>query len=77
MSSGVPIPQWVAATATRFCGGAAVGLSSPAPCYQIDAGRGHDRGIVLTADEAEAVCKAILKDIRAKKTTKAKSSGQE
>lgn len=71
MSSGVPIPQWVAATATRFCGGTAVGLPTPAPCYQIDAGRGHDRGIVLTAEEAEAVCKAVLKDIR-----KHKSSGK-
>ena len=70
MSRGLVIPQWVTATATRFCGGAAVGLSTPSPCYQVDAGRGHDRGIVLTEAEAEAVCKAILKDIRRAKAEK-------
>lgn len=64
MSTEVPIPQWVPATATRFGGGSAIGLSPVRPCYQVDAGRGGNRYIVLTEREAEAVCKAVLKDIR-------------
>lgn len=64
MSRGLPIPESIQATATRFCGDASVGLTPACPCYQIDAGRGHDRAIVLTEVEAEVVCKAILADIR-------------
>lgn len=64
MSSEVEIPQWVQATATRFCGGLSIGLVTPEPCYQINAGRGGSRYIALTEKEAEAVCKAVLKDIR-------------